>query len=318
MSESSKRRLMMGLEGKKKRGRQPEAVPTPSAGVDVDDQTLSKWLRRLNSDSDPPRSAAVGPSPGRGVSAEGTSSRAASKRPFTVDLEAESAPKRVRPTDGARAIFAAEDDDAPADPVTLACPSKTVQFANHMILGSQMELSEIEDLPKKLLREEAGRAFRLQASVRFRSFDFTSVWLDTCLTFSCLPGFNGHVAAIQDHAHLVKDMQAAERQIKGYEAKFAEMVAAMESARLAATEAREEKEAIQVAMEESERTRASETEAAVQEAIRSYRHSPDFSALLDKEVGSEMADLIYRFKRYNPGVKLNLNFVADPPPLPEG
>ncbi|CAL2276739.1 unnamed protein product [Prunus armeniaca] len=31
-----------------------------------------------------------------------------------------------------------------------------------------------------------------------------------------------------------------------------------------------------------------------------------------------MADLLYRFKRYNPGRKLNLNFIADPPPLPEG
>ena len=31
-----------------------------------------------------------------------------------------------------------------------------------------------------------------------------------------------------------------------------------------------------------------------------------------------MADLLYRFKRYNPGQKLNLNFAADPPPLPEG
>ncbi|CAL8163011.1 unnamed protein product [Prunus armeniaca] len=31
-----------------------------------------------------------------------------------------------------------------------------------------------------------------------------------------------------------------------------------------------------------------------------------------------MVDLIYRFKRYNPRTKLNLNFVADPPPLPEG
>ncbi|CAL8988593.1 unnamed protein product [Prunus brigantina] len=93
-------------------------------------------------------------------------------------------------------------------------------------------------------------------------------------------------------------MQAAERQIKGYEAKFAEMVAAMESAQLSAKEAREAKEAIQVAMEESERARDSEIEAA--------------------EVGSEMVDLVYRFKRYNPGVKLNLNFVADPPPLLEG
>ncbi|CAL2266624.1 unnamed protein product [Prunus armeniaca] len=31
-----------------------------------------------------------------------------------------------------------------------------------------------------------------------------------------------------------------------------------------------------------------------------------------------MADLLYRFKRFNPGQKLNLNFVVDPPPLPEG
>ncbi|CAL8174198.1 unnamed protein product [Prunus armeniaca] len=31
-----------------------------------------------------------------------------------------------------------------------------------------------------------------------------------------------------------------------------------------------------------------------------------------------MTDLLYRFKRYNPGKKLNLSFIADPPPLPEG
>ncbi|CAL9020652.1 unnamed protein product [Prunus brigantina] len=320
MNESSKRRLMMGYEGKKKNSRQPEAVPMPSEGVDVDDQTLSERLRRLNSDSSPPRSAAAGLSPGRGVSAEGTSSRAASKCPFTVDLDAEPAPKRGRQADAARAIFAAEDDDAPADPVTLACPSKTVQFANHMILGSQMELSEIEDLPKKLLREEAGRAFRLQASA---SMD---MWL--CVKRAINAAEKAKKAyedgrakvaeagkAIQAQANLVKDMQAAERQIKGYEAKLAEMLAAMESAQLAAREA---KEAIQVAMEESEQTRASDIEAAVHEAIRKYRHSTDFSVLLDKEVGSEMVDLVYRFKRYNPGVKLNLNFIADPPPLPEG
>ncbi|CAL9017933.1 unnamed protein product, partial [Prunus brigantina] len=186
-----------------------------------------------------------------------------------------------------------------------------------------MELSEIEDLPKKLLREEAGRAFRLQASA---SMD---MWLCIKRAINAAEKAKktyddgrAKVAeagkAIQDHAHLVKDMQAAERQIRGYEAKFAEMVAAKESAQLAATEAREAKEAIQVAMEESERTRASDIEAAVQEAIWKYRHSTDFSVLLDKEVGSKMADLVYRLKRYNPGVKLNLNFIADPPPLPEG
>ncbi|CAL8998456.1 unnamed protein product [Prunus brigantina] len=323
MNESSKRRLMMGLQGRKKKGRQPETVPLPSEGVDVDNQTLSERLRRLDSDSAPPRSAAAGPSPGRGVSSEGTSSRAASKCPVTVDLDAEPAPKRGGQADDARAIFDVEDDDAPADPVTLACPSKTVQFANHMILGSQMELSEIEDLPKKLLREEAGRAFHLQASA---SMD---MWL--CVKRAINPAEKVKKAyedgrakvaeagkAIQTQANLAKDLQAAERQIKGYETKFADMVAAMESVQLAAKEAREAKGAIQVAMEESERTRDSEIEAAVQEAIRKYRHSTDFSALLDKEVGSEMVDMVYRFKRYNPGVKLNLNFIADPPPLPEG
>ncbi|CAL2244498.1 unnamed protein product [Prunus armeniaca] len=96
------------------------------------------------------------------------------------------------------------------------------------------------------------------------------------------------------------------------------MSAALEAAQLTAKEALESKEAVQVAFEESERVRASEIEAAVQEAIRGYRRSTEFSTLLDKEVGSEMADLLYHFKRYNPGKKLNLNFIADPPPLPEG
>ncbi|CAL8089456.1 unnamed protein product [Prunus armeniaca] len=34
MNESSKRHLMLGLQGKKKKSRQPEAVPTSSGGVD--------------------------------------------------------------------------------------------------------------------------------------------------------------------------------------------------------------------------------------------------------------------------------------------
>ncbi|CAL2257302.1 unnamed protein product [Prunus armeniaca] len=68
-------------------------------------------------------------------------------------------------------------------------------------------------------------------------------------------------------------MQAAERQVKVYQPKLGEMSAALESAQLAAKEALETKEAIQVAFEESERVRASEIEAAVQEAIRGYRQS---------------------------------------------
>ncbi|CAL9022484.1 unnamed protein product [Prunus brigantina] len=109
---------MMGLQGQKKKKGQQETVPTPSAGADVDDQSLGDRLRQMSSGSGQAAPAALGPSPSRGAPTEGASSRAAGKR-----------------------------------------------FANHMILGSQMKLSEIKELPKKLLREEAGRAFRLQASI---------------------------------------------------------------------------------------------------------------------------------------------------------
>ncbi|CAL2246709.1 unnamed protein product [Prunus armeniaca] len=318
MNESSKRRLMMGFQGKKKK-----TQPQGSASVDPEDQTLAERLRELNAESAQTRATAADPSPRRGSTTEGAFSRAAGKRPFTVDLDAEPAPKRGRHAEPTRATFAAENDEEPADPVTLACPSKTVQFANHMILGSPMELSEIEELPKRLLREEAGRAFRLQASA---SMD---MWL--CMKRAINASEKAKKAyddgrarvaeagkAIQDHANLVKDLQAAKRQVKVYEAKFANLSSALESAQLSTKEALEAKDAVAVALEESERAKASEIEAAVQEAIRKYHHSAEFSTLLDKEVGSEMVDLIYRFKRYNPGTKLNLNFTADPPPLPEG
>lgn len=43
-----------------------------------------------------------------------------------------------------------------------------------------------------------------------------------------------------------------------------------------------------------------------------------FTILIDQEVGLEMVDLVFRFKRFNPGQKLNLNFAEDFPPLPKG
>ncbi|CAL8174404.1 unnamed protein product [Prunus armeniaca] len=259
MNESSKWRLMLGMQGKKKKWRQPETAPASSGRVDPEDLTLNERRRQMNAESARAEAAATGQSPSRGMPTEGTSSKAAGRRPFTVDQEADLAPKRGRQAEPARAIFAAEDDEAPPEAVTLACPLKTVQFVNHMILGSQMELSDIEDLPKKLLREEAGRAFRLQASA------LMDMWL--CVKAKVAESGK----AIQPQANLAKDMQAAERQVKAYQAKLGEMSAPLESAQLAAKEALESKEAIQVAFEESERVRASEIEAAVQEAIRGYR-----------------------------------------------
>ncbi|CAL2271963.1 unnamed protein product [Prunus armeniaca] len=102
---------------------------------------------------------------------------------------------------------------------------------------------------------------------------------------------------------------------KAYEdgcSKVAEIRVALDAAVMTA------KEAVQAAWEESERAKAAEIEVAVREAIRGYRSPDEFTALLDNEVGSEMANLLYRFKRFNPGQKLNLNFAADPPSLLEG
>ncbi|CAL2271005.1 unnamed protein product [Prunus armeniaca] len=87
-----------------------------------------------------------------------------------------------------------------------------------------MELSEIEDLPKKLLREEAGRAFRLQASA---SMD---MWL-------CVK------RAINAAEKAKKAYEDGRAKVKVYQAKLGEMSAALEAAQLTAKEALESKEA---------------------------------------------------------------------------
>ncbi|KAL6284824.1 hypothetical protein ACE6H2_015753 [Prunus campanulata] len=306
MSETSKRRLGVIAKGKKQK-QPPGASAERASEADLDDQTLSERRRQLSAEPAARRVPINEPVPSHGQGADAATSKASGKRPMTVDLDAASTPKRVRLTDPPRAIFAVEDEEAPAEAVTLACPSKTVQFANHMIVGSQMDLSEIDDLPKRALREEAGRAFRLQASA---SMD---MWL--CMKRAITAAERAKrmyedgrskvadaAKALQDHASLVQDMHAAERQIRAHEAKLAEMREALDGAERMAKDAEE----------------AKLVEAAVRGAIRDYRSSTEFTSLVDNEVASEMADLIYRFKRFNPGQKLNLNFAADPPPLPEG
>ncbi|CAL2238126.1 unnamed protein product [Prunus armeniaca] len=161
MNESSRRHLQMGLQAKKKTWQSGSAA-VPEARVDPEDQTLAERLRQLNGDSRHTRAAEANLPPSRDT--EASASKIASKRPFTVDLDADPVLKRGRQSEVLKAIFSVEDDEGPTEAVNIACPPKTVQFANHMILGSQMELSEIEALPKKILREEAGRAFQLQAS----------------------------------------------------------------------------------------------------------------------------------------------------------
>lgn len=86
-----------------------------------------------------------------------------------IDLEKDPIQKKTRSSNVLRAVFVVKDESSPSEPVNIAVPAKTVQFVNHMMLSSQMDLSEIEELPKRLLREDAGRAFYLQTSVGFLS-----------------------------------------------------------------------------------------------------------------------------------------------------
>lgn len=105
--------------------------------------------------------------------------------------------------------------------------------------------------------------------------------------------------------------------MKATDDKLAEMRVNLEAAVQVATEAEAAKQAVQVVLEDNERSRGAKVEAIVKEAINQYISSEDFTVLLDKEVGLEMVDLIYRFKCFIPGKKLNLNFVADFPSLPK-
>ncbi|BBH08792.1 hypothetical protein Prudu_021086, partial [Prunus dulcis] len=172
--------------------------------------------------------------------------KGAGKRPVMVDLEASPASKRSRPSEASRAVFAAEDEDGPTEAVTIACPSKTVQFVNHMILGSQMELPEVDELPKKLLREQAGRAFRLQAAASME------MWLCVKRAISAAEKAKrayddgrAKVAeagkAIQAHAQLLKEKEAAERRALASEAMAGEARAELEAVRAALEAARQQR-----------------------------------------------------------------------------
>ncbi|CAL8175081.1 unnamed protein product [Prunus armeniaca] len=164
-----------------------------------------------------------------------------------------------------------------------------------------MELSERDELPKKLLREEAGRAFRLQASA---SMD---MWLCMRRAINAAKRAKkvyedgrAKVAeagkALQEHANLLKDkLQSNDGEgclgRKGCDACGSRAVRASQSG-----------------------------------GDRCCHPGGDQKLPFVNRVlhpagqggGSEMTDLLYRFKRYNRGRKLNLNFIADPPPLPEG
>ncbi|CAL9029546.1 unnamed protein product [Prunus brigantina] len=100
-------------------------------------------------------------------------------------------------------------------------------------------------------------------------------------------------------------------------AKIADLSSKLAEAERAAVDAEEARARAEAAKEAVIRSRATEVEEAKKQAVEEYRTSEEFTAFLDKEVMGQCEDLIYRFKRFNADKKLNLNFLRDPPSLPE-
>lgn len=76
--------------------------------------------------------------------------------------------------------------------------------------------------------------------------------------------------ALQDHANLVKDKKASKWQVKTAKEKLAEMRVNLDAVVQVAREAEAVEQAVQVMLEESERSRAAEVEASMKEAVTLY------------------------------------------------
>ncbi|CAL2270942.1 unnamed protein product [Prunus armeniaca] len=206
------------------------------------------------------------------------------------------------PNEEAAVLVPDDDEDTEADPVNIACPRKVVPFVNCFIEGAQM----------KSLREQAGRAFRLQAAANME------MWLGMKRAVNTAERvqkkYEDGRAKVAEAGKLLQD---ADRYAEENAAKIAELSSRLAEAERAAVDADEARTRAEAAKEAVLWSRATEVEEAKKQVIAEYRDSPEFVAFLDKEVMVQCEDLIYRLKRFNVDNKLNLNFLREPPPLPE-
>ncbi|CAL9000619.1 unnamed protein product, partial [Prunus brigantina] len=235
------------------------------------------------------------------------------KRVIEGALNVTPLPKRPRgPIEEATVLVPDDDEDTEAEPVNIACPRNVVPFVNCFIEGAQMELPELEQLSMKSLREQAGRAFRLQAAANIE------MWLGMKRAVNTAERvhkkYEGSRAKVAEAGKMLQD---ANRHAEENAAKIAELSSRLAEAERAAVDAEEARARVKAAKKVELRSRAMEVEEARKQAIAEYRDSPEFVAFLDKEVMVQCEDLIYRFKRFNADKKLNLNFLRDPPSLPE-
>ncbi|KAL6293977.1 hypothetical protein ACE6H2_002119 [Prunus campanulata] len=115
-----------------------------------------------------------------------------------------------------------------------------------------------------------------------------------------------------------KMLQEADRRAEENAAKIAELASKLAATELEVVAAYEAKAAVEVAMDAADQSHAKELEEARVKAVADYRSTEEFTLLVDKEVMEQCDDFVYQFKRYNADKRLNLNFLRDPPSLPEG
>lgn len=156
MSEATRRRLEGQGAPKTKKVQSPgpkkRKTAGPAGGTSADEQTVADRRREKRAaEAEVVREAHL---------------QMTGKRQIEGPIDVTPLPKRPRgPNEGTSVLIPDDEVEGEEGPVNIACPRKAVPFINCMIDGAQMELAELEQLSTKTLREQTGRAFRLQAAV---------------------------------------------------------------------------------------------------------------------------------------------------------
>ncbi|KAL6277239.1 hypothetical protein ACE6H2_020840 [Prunus campanulata] len=256
MSEATRRRLEGQATPKQKKGESPrqkkKKAAGASGGASADEQTVADRRREKKA----AEAEAI-----REVHLQVTG-----KRMIEGALDAMAMPKKPRlPNEGTSVLIPNDEGEGKEGPVNIACPQKAVPFINCMIDGAQMELSEIEQLSMKTLREQTDRAFRLQAAADME------MWLCTKRAVNAVERYQkkfdeGH-SKIADAG---KMLQEADRRAEENAAKIAELASKLAATELEVVVAQEAKAAVEVAMDAAERSHAKEVEEAKAKAVVDY------------------------------------------------
>ncbi|CAL8080280.1 unnamed protein product [Prunus armeniaca] len=204
------------------------------------------------------------------------------KRVIKGALDVTPLPKRPSGPNKEAIVLLSDEEDAEVELVNIACPWNMVPFVNCFIDDAQMELPELEQLPMKSVREQAGLAFRLQVAANME------MWLGMKRAINAAERvqrkYDEGQAKIAEVGKLPQDADWHAENA----AKITVLSSKLAEAERATMDAKEARARAESAKEAERRFRATELE----EAIVEYRNSPEFVALLDNEVMEQCEDLI--------------------------